>query len=117
MSKTIYWVIALEILPGQTTPFQEIAAKLIESTRSESGTLAYEWALSENGETCHIFERYVDSAAVKIHLERSAKLVGQLFAVSSPLSFVIYGSPDDEVKRLLADAHPVYMQPIGGFSR
>ncbi len=115
-SETIYWLLSLLIHPGHEARFKEISAQLIESTRAEAGTLNYEWTLSEDGGICHVYERYVDSAAIKLHLQRSAELVGQLLSVSTPQSFFIYGSPDEEVKKDLAGLKPVYMTPLGGFS-
>ena len=112
----VYWIVAVKVHPGQEAKFKEISAQLIELTRAEEGTLSYEWNLGEDG-TCHIYERYVDSAAVMLHGKRSASLVGQLFAVSTLLGFTIYGSPSDEVKQMLAGENPVYLKPLGGFSR
>jgi hypothetical protein len=117
MSEIVYWLLALKINPGQETEFRTISAKLIESARQEPGCLNYEWTLSEDGQVCHIYERYADSAAVKLHSERNGSLVGQLFNFVTPLSFTIYGSPDEEVKRGLVDMQPVYMKALGGFSR
>jgi quinol monooxygenase YgiN len=117
MSEEVYWVVTLKINPGQEAKFKEIREQLIESTKSEAGTLSYEWSLSEDGGTCHIYERYVDSAAAKVHLERSAPLVGQFPTVATRLGFTIYGAPSDEVKQLLSSRGAVILKPLGGFSR
>lgn len=117
MSDIIYWVLAVKINAGQLEAFKTVSAQLIESTRNEPGTLNYEWTLSDDGEVCHIYERYINSAAIKIHIERNGDSVGKLFAIVTPVSFVVYSEPTDDVKALLADLHPVYMTPLGGFSR
>ena len=117
MSEIIYWVLAVRIHPGQQETFKAFSAELIESTRNEVDTLNYEWSLSGDGEVCHIYERYADSRAIMVHIERNGDTVGKLFAVSTPLSFVVYGAPQDEVKAALADLNPVYMTPLDGFSR
>jgi len=31
--------------------------------------------------------------------------------------FVVYGAPNDELKKALADFHPIYMTPFDGFTR
>lgn len=117
MSEIIYWVLAVKIQPGQEGLFKEISAQLIESTRNEPGTLNYEWTLSEDGQVCHIYERYVNSAAIQHHIEKNGALVGRLFTIATPISFHIYGSPDESTRGALADLKPVYFSPLGGFSR
>ncbi len=117
MSEPIYWLLALQIEPGQLEFFKAICQKLVESTRLEEGVLNYEWSLSEDGNICHIYERYADSDAIKIHAERVAEDVGQLLQIATPISFVIYGKPDAEVKEMLADLNPTYLIPLAGFTR
>jgi quinol monooxygenase YgiN len=117
MTGTISWILALKIHPGQLEPFKALAAKLIESTKSEPGTLNYKWTLNADGTLCHVYERYVDSAAILIHVERNGANVGQLLQIATPESFYLYGSPNDKVRQALADLKPVYMAPLGGFSR
>jgi quinol monooxygenase YgiN len=116
-SEEVYWVLMLKIHAGQEAEFRKTSAKLIASTEQESGCLNYEWSLSEDGATCHIYERYVDSAAVKIHRERNGAMVGELMKSATALSFTLYGSPSDEVKQLMAGRNPILMKPLGGFGR
>ena len=116
-SKEVYWLLVLKITPGQESEFKAISAKLVELTKSEAGALNYEWSLSEDGQVCHVYERYADSGAVKIHGQRSHDLVGQLLAVSTPVSFALYGAPDEEVKAMFAGLKPIFTKPLGGFGR
>jgi quinol monooxygenase YgiN len=116
-TKEVYWVLALKINPTQESRFREISAQLVESTQGEVGCLNYEWSLSEDGGTCHVYERYVDSDAVRIHRQRSGAIVKQLMALVTRLSFTLYGSPDADLKQMLADRTPQIMQPLGGFGR
>jgi quinol monooxygenase YgiN len=116
-SEEVYWMLVLKIASGQEARFKELSAKLVASAQEEEGCLNYEWSLTADGGTCHIYERYADSAAVKLHGERSHALVGQLLAVSAPVSFGLFGAPDDDVKRELAGLNPVLLTPLGGFAR
>jgi quinol monooxygenase YgiN len=113
----IYWLLAVKIHPGQLDAFKAISARLVESTRNEPETLNYEWTLSEDGTVCHIYERYKKSDAIALHIEHNGALVGELFQLLTPISFVIYGSPEANVRAMLADLKPVYMTPLDGFSR
>jgi quinol monooxygenase YgiN len=116
-TQEVYWVLTLKIQVGQEEAFRALSAKLVESTSAEEGALNYEWSLSADGGTCHVYERYVDSAAVKIHRQRNGEMVGQLMKLATPASFVLYGAPDDEVKEMLAARNPTVMTPLGGFGR
>jgi quinol monooxygenase YgiN len=116
-SQDVYWLLALKINPGQAAEFKALSERLIESSQEEPGTLHYEWSLSEDGEVCHVHERFADSAAVKIHGQRSHELVGKLMTVSKPLSFALYGAPDAEVKQMFAAMNPLLTKPLGGFGR
>jgi quinol monooxygenase YgiN len=116
-SEEVFWVVALKINPGQEAKFKELSALLIESTKAEPGALNYEWSLGEDGQTCHIYERYASSAAAKVHLERNAPLVSQIPTLATRLGFTIYGAPSDEVKELLSSRGAAIMKPLGGFGR
>ena len=73
---------------------------------------------SGDGKRCHIFERYVDSAAVLTHLGTfGERFAGRFLELLKPARFVVYGSPSAAVRDALAGFSPVYMQPLGGFSR
>jgi quinol monooxygenase YgiN len=116
-SKEIYWVLVLKISASKEAEFKALSAKLIESTKEEAGALNYEWSLTEDGGTCHIYERYADSAAVKVHLQRSLELVAQIMTVATPQSFALYGASEAEVKAMFSDLNPVFTKPLGGFGR
>ena len=116
-SEEVYWLFTLKIRPGEEGLFRMVSAKLIASTEQETGCLNYEWSLTPDGGTCHIYERYVDSAAVKIHRQRNGEMVGELMKAATPVSFALYGAPDDEVKTMLAGRNPLFMAPLGGFAR
>jgi quinol monooxygenase YgiN len=116
-TEQVYWIVAGTIHPGQEAAFRAISARLVESTRAEPGTLAYEWSVSADGRTFHILERYADSAAVALHRERSADLVKELYAVATRESFTLYGNPSAEIRQLLASRAPLVLGPLGGFSR
>lgn len=119
MSDQVSWILELEIQQGREEDLRHLAAEMIETTKAnEPGTLAYEWCISADGKQCHIFERYADSAAVLAHVAAfGEKYAGRFLEILRPVRFVVYGSPSPGVQDALADFQPVYMQPVGGFSR
>lgn len=119
MATHVSWMLELSVQPGRVNDFKVLMNEMVTATRAnEAGTLDYEWSTSADGSVCHIFERYVDSAAVMTHLATfGEKFAGRFLEILKPVRFVVYGSPGQGVKAALAGFNAVYMQPMGGFSR
>ena len=75
MSKVILKV-SLAIHDGQLTEFQSIAREMVDATRKEPGTLAYEWFLSHDSKRCELIEIYTDADALLAHFAGPAVQVG-----------------------------------------
>lgn len=119
MSEQVSWILELEIQEGRANDLRALVAEMVGATSSnEPGTLDYEWSMSVDGKQCHIFERYIDSAAALTHIGAfGEKFAARFLEILKPVRFVVYGSPEAAVKEALADFQPVYMQFIDGFSR
>ena len=119
MNKHVYWILELEIRQGKERDFHELMREMVSATReNEPGTLAYEWSVSDNGESCHIFERYADSAAVMTHLGTfQEKFMDRFLAAMEPERLLVYGNPSEEAKEALGGFGAVFMTSIGGFTR
>ena len=117
MSEQISWLLEVSIRPGKLDDFRAVARDLIANTQPEPGTLDYEWNLSPARTTCHIFERYQDSAAMLKHVEGFGNFAARFLASCQPTRFSVYGQPNAEAKAALADLGPVFFTELGGFSR
>jgi quinol monooxygenase YgiN len=119
MARHVSWILELNIQPGREKDFRGLMEEMVSATRAnEPGTLAYEWSTNADGTVCHISERYVDSAAVLPHLGTfGEKFASRFLDILKPVRFVVYGSPSAAVQDALAGFNPVYMEPVGGFSR
>jgi quinol monooxygenase YgiN len=117
MSASISWILEVAIHPGKLNDFRSVAADLIAASQSEPGTLDYEWNLSADSTVCHIFERYKDSEALLKHVLSFGTYARRFMESCHPTRFDVYGTPSDAAKAALAELHPVYFLPIGGFSR
>jgi quinol monooxygenase YgiN len=117
MNEQIYWLLEVSILPGQLENFRAVVGELIASTELEPGTLGYDWNLSADETVCHIYERYVNSAALLTHGQGFHAFAERFFKTCRPTRCDIYGTPSAEVKAAMADLHPTYYTPLGGFSR
>jgi quinol monooxygenase YgiN len=119
MNKNISWVFELTLKDGKLETLKELAVELSTATKeNEPGTMVYEWTLSKDEKICHIYERYEDSIATLKHLKTFIeKFSARLMETGDCTSFVVYGEPSQEAKKVLDGFSPVYMAPIGGFIR
>lgn len=119
MNGNVAWMLELTIQSGRGDDFRALMTEMVAATKAnEPGTLAYEWSISPDGTTCHIWERYADSAAAMIHAGTfGAKYAGRFLEVARPVRQVVYGSPSPELRAALAGFGPVYLEPAAGFSR
>jgi quinol monooxygenase YgiN len=118
MSNEVFWLYEVAVRPGHADALRTLMAELIESTRAEPGALAYQWSLSDDGRSAHIYERYADSDATLIHVAAFRESFAQRFrAAVEPTRVVVYGTPGEDVKDALKALHPEYMSAIAGFAR
>jgi len=119
MNENVYWVLELAVQPGRLNDLRSVMHDMVEAASSnEPGTLNYEWNVSSDGSVCHIYVRYLDPAAVMTHMRAfGTKFTARFMELVTITRFVVYGSPDAEVRAALAAYGPVYFAPFGGFKR
>ena len=119
MSEQVYLVIELAIKPGELDHFKELMTEMVDNTQTnEPNTLNYEWSISDDDKSCHLYERYADSAATITHLTAFGEKFGhRIMAIVEVTRFVVYGNPNSDVKEALSGFGAVFMSPIGGFAR
>jgi quinol monooxygenase YgiN len=116
-SEQIYWVLTVTV--DQMDQFKPLIQKLVAATEKEPGTMGYEYNVGDDQKTVDIFERYADSKAAASHVTDNfgPNFSKEFLALANPAHFVVYGTPTAELKKILADFHPVYMTPFDGFTR
>jgi quinol monooxygenase YgiN len=118
MSDVVSWVVEFAIKPGQLGNFKAVVEEMVQSTRNEPDTQAYEWFLSEDDTTCHVCERYADSTATMAHLGTfGEKFAERLLNTADLKRFTVYSAPNEEVKSLLGGFGAVFMGQLNGFAR
>ena len=118
MRQDIYWVGVFNVKPEQFDEFKQVVAPLVAATRQEPGALAYEYYVSDDRTTIHILEYYRDSEAVVSHVQHTfAQFAERFTALASVASFVVYGTPKPEARKILDGFGAVYMTPFDGFTR
>jgi len=117
MSEELYWILEVDILPGQLANFESVARDLIAATTNEPDTLGYEYALNADETVCHIYERYKNSEAVLTHVRSFGNFAERFMQACCPTRCYVYGNVSEEVKASIGDLRPVYFSLLGGFSR
>jgi quinol monooxygenase YgiN len=117
MEEHVSWVIELAVRPGQLESFRELMEEMVAGTRPEPGSLNYEWYISDDDGTVHIFEKYASSEAMIAHVTGfMEKWAGRFMACVEPTRFTVYGDPSDAARELLAPFGGTYLAPWGGFA-
>lgn len=119
MNENIFWVLETEIGENKLEDLKALIKEMTEYTKSnEPGALNYEWFISEDNKKCTLYERYENSEATLVHLSSFGKNFAKRFMeILAPKRFIVYGSPDEDVKNALNKMGCIYMTPKGGFSR
>jgi quinol monooxygenase YgiN len=93
----------LKVREGQLEGFKRQAAEILRQTREkDTGTLAYDWFLSEDGKQCEVHEVYVDADALVQHamnVREAREVLYAEFAYDHKMTF--YGEPSPRLVELV----------------
>lgn len=114
----VEYLLALKIRDGKEQAFHALMREMVVATEEEPGTQVYEWFLSQDGMTCHIHERFADTAAFDAHLASFRSNYAERFMLCVEVTSVtVYGNADETARATLAEFEPVYFEAFGGFRR
>lgn len=117
MHHEISWQVELTIKAEQFDAFYALTREMIESTKLEDGVLVYERFVSEDSGKVFIYERYANSEAAISHLRSFREQFGEAFGrLVKRERFLVFGTPTDELKRLLSGFDATFLCRIAGFS-
>ena len=118
MQGQVSWILETTVKPGQLDTFKALMDEMVDGTSSESQTLNYEWYISDDGGTLHLYEKYADSDAMIAHVNGFLeKWAARFLSCIDVTRFTVYGDPSEEARKLLAGFGPIYLGPWGGFAR
>ena len=114
MGSQVSWRVELAVKPGELENFRALTREMVEFARSEPGVLIYERFAGKDGKVVHVYERYSDSAAALAHLLDFKQRFGERFSgMVDRKRFTVFGSPDDELKRMLDGfGATIYLAPF-----
>ncbi len=99
----------LKVRDGQLEGFKQQAAEMMRQTREkDTGTLAYDWFLSDDGTQCEVREAYVDADALvdhAFHVREARDVMFEEFAYDHKMAFYGAASPrlDEFVDKIGVD--------------
>ena len=115
-SEQIAWVFETKIRAGQRPAVEALIKEAIAATRADPKAINYEFFL--DGDVLHVFEKYADSAATSAHLAWFGENIADRFhSIADITRFTVYGSPSDDVRRILDSMGATYLEAFGGFAR
>lgn len=118
MSSTVSWNLQMSVHEGRLNDARDLMKEMVAATEQEAGAQGYEWFLSRDGKTCHINERYADSAAAMVHLGNfGSKFADRFLTCFEPTSLSVYGEPSAEARAALDGFGATYLGWLGGFKR
>ena len=115
----VFWNLELEIKSGRYDDLVALMSEMSTKTlEHEPDTLNYEWFISDDKQTCHIYERYINSEAVLTHLGNfQTHFAERFFDILDAERFMVYGKVSDTVRGALASIGAQFMDRLGGFTR
>ncbi|MFH0734007.1 MAG: hypothetical protein V1773_04870 [bacterium] len=119
MKSKVFWLVELKIVEQN---FEKIKSFMddvfIAAVNDEPNTLSNEWFISDDKKICHMIDRYTDSEAVLNHLNIFAEKFNDRFNAYFELTrFIVYGNPNEEVKKAVAGFNPIYLPSFSGFEK
>jgi quinol monooxygenase YgiN len=118
MEGQVSWMLEANVKPGQLDALKELMQEMVDGTSTEPETLNYEWYLSDDDGTLHLYEKYADSDAMIAHVNGFlAKWAERFTACLDVARFTVYGDPSGPARERLAGFRPTYLGPLGGFAR
>jgi quinol monooxygenase YgiN len=114
----VSWVLQCEVKEGQLDAFKELMEEMVAGTSEEPGAVGYEWFISDDDSSVHLYERYADSTAAIGHLSGfREKWAGRFMGCVNVTRFTVYGNPSDTAREVMAPLGAKVLARWGGFSR
>ncbi|MEO8666679.1 MAG: antibiotic biosynthesis monooxygenase [Ignavibacteria bacterium] len=119
MIEDIFWITAAKVKEGQFVNLKTLMNEMVASAKAnEPGTLNYEWFISDDGKYCHLYEHFKDSESAQNHMNSFVKNFAKRFMEALEIkNFNVYGSPSEELAKILVPSGAVLMKPLGGFKK
>lgn len=117
MTDEMYSIYQLTIDPANFAAFETLAQQLVEATRREADTTAYEYVVNADRTVVHIVERY-RTAGLLPHVEQTfTPFAARFMDLVRIEKLYVYGETTPEIRAKLDSFGAEYLTPLAGFSR
>ncbi|HUT78100.1 MAG TPA: antibiotic biosynthesis monooxygenase [Polyangia bacterium] len=83
----IHYTIQFDVADGKMPEFERLAAKAVAIVKAdEPGTIVYRWQIDATGASVQVHERFVDEAAMGVHL--AGPVATEIFPAAMEISAV-----------------------------
>lgn len=119
VEEVVRLTVSMTVKEGQQETFKRVAQDMTEGSKSEPGTLGYEWFTSGDGKSVRLVETYVDIQAVEAHFTGPVVQQGvpRLAAVCTVNAMEFYGDPGPKVTAMAAGFGAVVFHYTLGIDR
>jgi quinol monooxygenase YgiN len=112
----VHLLLGITIHEGRLNEFEGIVKDMIVGSRSEPGTVGYEWYLSSDRKHCRLLESYASAEALLAHFNGPVvqQLVPKLSQCVTIDRVEVYGEPGPEAGAMLAQFGAARFELWGG---
>jgi quinol monooxygenase YgiN len=114
----VSWVVQCTVKEGEHEAAKALMEEMVAGASEEPGALNYEWFVSDDGGTVHIYEKYADSDATVAHMKAFGQNWAARFMGCLDVQRVtVYGNPDEAAQTAIAPMGGKQLSTWGGFAR
>jgi quinol monooxygenase YgiN len=116
----IHFRAEFDIKEGEIEEFKRLVKEMsIMVKDNEPETLVYQFYLNHDNTKCIVHETYPNSEAVFAHANSLASqtVLPKIFDIAKISKFDVYGSPNEDLKRVVTNFNPQIYTLFTGFSR
>ena len=110
------WIVEAKIRDGKREEFADIVARIVAATRSEGGTMNYEYFVSDDGDIL-VHERFADAQSAHIHISNWDNFAAEWLDAAPATRMVHLGDLPEDVRARHAALSPKWLKTFDGFVR
>lgn len=114
--ENIGWIGEARIRDGKREEFEQVTKAIVAETTSETGTLNYQYYVSDGGDV-FVYERFADLPSAHKHIDTWEKHVDRWVAAAEPTRMVHLGNLPEALRKRHAELTPLLLKPVAGFPR